>query len=241
MEYDGNAACWAPAGHAPCLFPILNAGSSQDDARASVAVPVVGLCMANFCAEHPVSPLQLLQVTWGIVLRSYTATNEPWFLCRDGGSSSIDCDPEFYVCVDLSNDRDVLTLVKETKSRSSSPKEGRSLRSNTAVIRHCSSDITQDDGYTKSLSSVCINIHELGRGLDISLQYQTSVLSENQAATLRHLISHVVLQMTNGPVSLHSINMCPCTVHEHLAKWSQKPLETVSHYIHDLILNRCGA
>lgn len=73
---------------------------------------------------------------------------------------------------------------------------------------------------------------------DISLQYWTSVLSEEQALQTSDLLAHVLTELVSHP-KLSAIDLCPPRTVEKLAQLNSKLPEEVHSCVHDLILEQC--
>ncbi|KJZ72707.1 hypothetical protein HIM_07899 [Hirsutella minnesotensis 3608] len=238
MENDGHNAGWVSVENAACLFPRLNTTPSRDDSRKSVAVPIDLREVSEFCEENHITPLQLLQVTWGLALQSYAGNDRPWFAYEDSQPvSCADAPPDVrnYVSLDLSENKTCLDLVQETESWTTKGDRTDLLsRSNTAIIR-------QKTNCTAHQYDICIVADGNDFDVEVSLQYKQSIISDRQAAIIADVIAHILPQLAQKQVKASSIELCPPSVLDELTTLSGKTPTLFNQCIHDAILEQCAA
>lgn len=91
----------------PCLFPVLNtfSGQSQDSVKY-VRVGLEKNQIRKFCDSWDIELPQLLQLTWVIVLRTYTGSKCPLFRYVDSQQIGLLCS------LDLSEKQRTASLAK---------------------------------------------------------------------------------------------------------------------------------
>ncbi|PHH75682.1 hypothetical protein CDD82_4328 [Ophiocordyceps australis] len=247
METNDSKTTWAPAGSAACLFPVLNTQSSGASGSHCVTIPIEWRGLIDFSFESGLPPTSLLQVAWGIVLRCYTGIDMPWFLCQHDTVSLLDgsnSNQGRYCRVDLSEDMHVASVAKNKITWADSTGHADlGSRSNTAVMYTRLS--TALDAFDHHGFSLCLQARQVGQAWSVCLQHKISLVSEAQAINLGHLVAHIVSQITSGPMTLNSINLCPGYVYDELTDqltaWYRKTPKTHHGCIHDLILEQCAA
>ncbi|PNY29533.1 Nonribosomal peptide synthetase 12 [Tolypocladium capitatum] len=135
-------------------------------------------------------------------------------------------------CMDLTRDQETLQLIRNIAYLEGVFEEaGRAGRSNTAVIWSCSSNAS--DKFTVSI----VAGYDEGKW-DISLQYWTSVLSEEQALQISDLLAHVLAELVSRS-RLGSIELCPPQTVAKLTQWNSKLPDEIKSRVHDIILEQC--
>ena len=91
---DAGVAGSVPLLNDSCLFPALNAKSTQAQDVAEEYVPIdIGEKdqIRKFCDWQGIELPQLFQLTWAIVLRTYTGSKSPLFRYVDGHNNGLLC------------------------------------------------------------------------------------------------------------------------------------------------------
>ena len=91
---DAGVAGLVPFPSDSCLFPALDTTDTQSHDVAEEYLPIdleKKDQFRRFCDSQGIELIQLLQLTWAIVLRTYTGSKSPMFKYVDGQNSGLLC------------------------------------------------------------------------------------------------------------------------------------------------------
>lgn len=127
---DADVGGFVPFPGDSCLFPALNTISVQSQDAVEEYVPIdleKKDQIRKFCNSQGIELPQLLQLTWAIVLRTYTGSKSPLFRYVDGKKTGLLCS------LDLSEKHETAFLAKDVLFREDAAMERTQHCVNTAV------------------------------------------------------------------------------------------------------------
>lgn len=221
----------------PCQFPSLK--PAIDEQGSSELVPVQFASdekLQRICIAHGLQPHELLQVSWGILLRAYTASDFPSFRYFEGSvtqpASQDDHGHNGLICsMDLSENHEPRRLVENIRFWDESCPEDTVTQLNTALswnrLTECSSQLP-----------VCLESFGTQTAWETTLRYWTPLLTKEQALDMADLLQHIVDQLLQCSL-WQDIDLCSPRSFQQLSEWNSTPRERVKACAHDLVLRHC--
>jgi amino acid adenylation domain-containing protein len=221
----------------PCQFPGLK--SAVDEQGSSGWVPVQFISdekLQRVYSAHGVEPQELLQVSWGILLRAYTASDYPAFRYFKGDmtqpATRDDHDHDGLICsLDLSENDEPRRLVDKMRFWDGSWLEDAATQLNTALSWN---------RRTECSSQLHVSLESFGAqtARETTLRYWTPLLTKEQALDVADLLQHIVDQLLQCP-KWQGIDLCSPRSFQQLSKWNSTPRERVKTCAHYLVLRQC--
>ncbi|KAK6815196.1 hypothetical protein RU639_008655 [Aspergillus parasiticus] len=210
------------------------------------------LKIQDFCDCHTVSTSALFQVAWGVVLRSYTASNNisfGYFTTGDVGHKG-----EQVCMIDMAKNTSLLELLQQgTRGSFYRRWEGKDLQDDTdpawnsfhTVILQNMADTAESpsagvDYSWVSKYKIVVEIHMRREGIIASLMHWSSTLLPDQAKMLAQAFRRVMSEIVSEPVKVVScLDLCSRQDVSQIAVWNERATPQSNDCVHNLILQQC--
>ncbi|RFU74763.1 lysergyl peptide synthetase subunit 2 [Trichoderma arundinaceum] len=246
-------------GYVPCNFPSLSIVSPGESRSASVAVPIgedINARIQFFCHETGISVATVLRVAWGLVLRAYTGQDSVCFGDVSIAPSNTDA-TEWPISVDVRrarfNDTAMISKTLHATQSSSAEKLGApevplpdairlsGMPGGSPLFNTCISFLSIEDvehSYDGQYEIIVRCKVEDGE-TSIALDYQTSLLSETQAATTAHTIERVISGLIGDDGEIDRIDLLSDMEKSQMYEQNKCPPLREHRCIDTLIYERC--
>ncbi|KAI9368043.1 hypothetical protein BJX61DRAFT_546918 [Aspergillus egyptiacus] len=209
-----------------CLFPALNTKPTLCQEIAEEDVPIDSgqkYQIQRFCDLQGIELPRLFQVTWAIVLRTYTGSKSPSFRYVDGQKNGL-------LRLHLSEKHGTASLAKSFDFWEDTALGNAQHSVNSAMIWNTTN---------KRHSGQVPIILDAGNDGNAALRYRASALTKNQAIYVADLVAHVIVQLSHG-IQWTELNLCPSRCLQWLSQ-RRSFRDRVDACVHELILDQCQA
>lgn len=254
---DAARAYWTRylQGLCHCLFPSCGKYQQKADShecRGSVDIQLP--CQPEihrFCAYHGVNLINLVQLAWGLVLRTYTGAESISFAYHE--------DEAWYIYyMDIPGNATLRDLLKQSLDIVTNHRAYKAAYSTTRLLdlagiagdRPFNSSLTLHTGVrdcTMELSGMeAINmevtdVQATGDGeISALLNFSRDILSDEQALHISHLVGHIMNEIiSQADDTVDNLVLLSKYDYESLVTWNSRIPERVEACVHHWIKDRC--
>lgn len=212
------------------LFPKLQTSPARTEpghAAVPIRLPSPSTSLVSFAQKYGLENSCLLHICWATILKAYTGSETPHFLCIDGAASWRVRRIDFTKKQNVVNSLQTLTHLEASEVNDVE----RLHHLNTAVLWNAPTQCQ----WTVPLS---IHAQDAGTQWRAHLEYRTSMLAEEHAIQLADLVGQILAELVRD-ASFESFDMCSRQTVAQVSHWNANLPNPSQSCVQDHVIPHC--